>query len=68
MGYLIAENPLRDSKESDESIDIRLEGVKTEEEAIEYAIETATKYKLQYWELFRVTQIKGWDMTSGDWD
>lgn len=67
MGYLIAENPLRDSKEVDEHIDIRLEGVNTVEEAKEYATETAKKYQLQYWELTQIVHITGWDFTSGDW-
>ena len=67
MGYLIAENPLRDRSDSDEFIDIRLEE-KSREEAVDYATETAKKYQLQFWELFQVVQITGCDLTNGDWD
>ena len=67
MGYLIAENPLRDRPDTDEFIDIRLEA-RTQEDAIEYATQTARKYQLQYWELFQVVQITGCDLTNGDWD
>lgn len=68
MGYLIAENPLRDRPDTDEFIDIRLEGVHTVEGAKDYATETAVKYQLEYWELFQVVQITGCDLTNGDWD
>jgi hypothetical protein len=53
-----APNPLRDPKEWDGFIDLRMEE-RTEETAVAKAIEMAAKYRLEYWELNQVVPVVG---------
>ena len=64
LGYLVAGNPLRDRGEQDEFVDIRLDDG-TEEEAAATATTLAEKYNLEYWELFRIVQVRGCHLTNG---
>ena len=66
IGYLVAENPFRDSKEQDEYIDIRLDQP-TEDDAVREALALVERHQLEYWEVFRVVQVKGCHLTNGPW-
>ena len=51
-------NPLRDPKEWDGFIDLRLEE-RTKDLAVAKAIEMAAKYRLEYWELNQLVHVVG---------
>ena len=64
IGYLVAENPFRDNKEQDEYIDIRLDQP-TEEAAIHEATAFVLRHQIKYWEVHRIVQVAGCDLTNG---
>lgn len=65
LGYLVAANPLRDPGEQDQFVDLRLEAA-TEEDALQKAEQMAAEHALGFWELLRVSHIKGCSLIFGE--